>query len=344
MSFLSVGLIACLLTTFLIPLLARSAARRSVPASGSRGRGGTPRSGGLALLMALLVAGGMAVLLPIGTSGRPAAGLLPVLAGALLIALIGALDDHRAMPPLYKLAGQVAAAGLACAMGLRAEFLPAGPANTAFTLFCLVGGANALNLIDGLDGLAGSVALLAAGAIFFVARDAMNPEAACLGAALAGGALAFLWFNLPSARTFLGDAGSNLLGFSLAAGALLLARGPHAFGDFSAAILMLAVPIVETATTIARRLRRGVSPLRGDLDHIHHRLLRQGWTFGQILSLHAGTTLGLALLILVSRTSGLASATETLMAWIALGLLLAGGSIYRVTRPAMVSLGRRPGK
>lgn len=344
MSFLSVGLIACLLTAFLIPLTARRARGAARPEQARPGHAATPRVGGLALLLALLVAGGMAALFPIGTSGHPAAGLVPVLAGAALIALVGALDDRRPLPPLFKLFGQLAAAGLAVGLGLRAEFLPAGPANTLFTVFCLVGGANALNLIDGLDGLAGGVALLAAGALFFMARDAMNLEAACLGAALAGGALAFLWFNLPSARAFLGDSGSNLLGFSLAAGALLLGRGPHAFGDFSAAILMLAVPIVETATTIARRLRRGVSPLRGDLDHIHHRLLRQGWTFGQILSLHTGTTLGLALLVLISRTSGLASATETLMVWTALALLLAGGSLYRFTRPAMVSLGRRGGR
>lgn len=372
MSYLSVGLIACLLTAWLIPFLVRRAAeagvrgRSALPdrpgpslpgpprrfgradvtgvavlARAAVPRTAIPRSGGLALILALLVAGGLAALLPIGTSGRPATGLWPVLAGAAFIALVGALDDRRPLRPLLKLAGQVTAASLACALGLHAEFLPAGPANTLFTLFCLVGGANALNLIDGIDGLAGSVATLAAGALFFMARDAMNPEAACLGAALAGGALAFVWFNLPSARAFLGDSGSNLLGFSLAAGALLLGRGPHAFGDFSAGILMLAVPIVETATTIARRLRRGVSPLRGDLDHIHHRLLRQGWSFGQILALHSGTTLGLALLVLISRTSGVAQATETFMVWTALALLLAGGSIYRTTRPAMVALERR---
>lgn len=335
MSYLSIGLLACLLTLTLLPLLAVRAGRAESARGGRRGAARPPvsRRGGLALLTGLLVTGGLAATRPIGAHGDSAAALLPILGGGALIALVGAVDDRRALSPWLKLAGQMVAALVAVSLGLRVGFLPEGALNGALTVFCLVGGANAVNLIDGVDGLAGTLAFLVAATLFFLGRDAENVAAACLAAALAGGALAFLWFNLPPARIYLGDAGSNLLGFGLAAVALLLSHGGHGMGHFAGGLLMLAVPIVETATTIGRRVLSHRSPLRGDRDHIHHRLLRRGWSIGQLLLLHGGVTVLLAAFVL----SGQAVAVNApLRSAVALGLLVTGASIYLAAtrRPA----------
>lgn len=344
MSYLTLGLSAAFLTALLVPWLVRLSRRRDLPRrSHLVGRPNfaprrVPPVGGIALAVALGIAGGTAALLPVGASARPAAGLTPLLAGAALVFLVGACDDRRPIKPWAKLLGQCAAASASHALGLRLAFLPDGGFNYAATLFCLVGGANALNLIDGLDGLAGSVAALAAGALFLMAHDAANLEAAAFSAALAGAALSFTWLNLPPARAYLGDGGSNLIGFGLAGTALLMSGGPHGFAGFSSAIVVLGIPIVETATTIVRRLAHGTSPFRGDLDHIHHRLLRQGWSFGGILGLYAGITFSVAVLILLGRAGGLARETEAWVAWSALTAVLAGGVLYRLSRPAMVRL------
>lgn len=320
MSYLTVALLTCFATLAGLALVARGAAARGLHPT---------RSGGLAIALASIAVGFLATRLPVGTAGLPAEGLLPVLAGAGLVFLIGALDDARPLPPVVKLAGQVAAASVTCALGLHAGFLEPGPLNVLFTMFCLVGGANALNLIDGVDGLAGGIALLAAGAGFFIARDAGNLSAAVLAAALLGGSAAFLWLNLPPARVYMGDAGSNFLGFGLAAVPLLLSHGAAGFENFSATMLLLAVPIVETATSIVRRLARGRSPLARDEGHIHHRLLRQGWSIGAVLGLTWGVTLALALLNRVAAAGVAASPGDrALAAWIAFGALLLASGLY----------------
>jgi UDP-GlcNAc:undecaprenyl-phosphate GlcNAc-1-phosphate transferase len=321
LSYLSIALIVCLLTLvsqwFLLP---RKSAVRPAPS----------RTGGIVLAAAALLLGFLATRLPIGAAQLPATRLLPVLAGAGLVALIGWIDDRRPLAPGLKLAGQVLAASITYGLGLSAGFLEPGLPNALLVVFCLVGGANALNLLDGVDGLAGSVTLVAASAAFALARNAGNIDAAVLAAALAGGALAFLWQNLPPARIYLGDAGSNFLGFTLAAIPLLLSSGARGFEHFSAALLLLAVPIVETATSIGRRLAAGRSPLSRDRQHIHHRLLRQGWTIGGVVGLASGITALLGGLVLVgaSAFAGPASGLRTLLNWSLLAALLVVSSLY----------------
>lgn len=289
-----------------------------------------PRLGGLALSVATLLVAFLATRLPIGALQGPAAGLIPVLAGGSLIGLIGWMDDRRPLSPLVKLSGQILAATVTYALGLSAGFLEPGWGNGILTVFCLVGGANALNLIDGVDGLAGGVSLIAAGAAFALARNAGQIDASVLAAALAGGSLAFLWLNLPPARVYLGDAGSNFLGFCLAALPLLMSSGSRGFEHFSAVMLLLAVPIVETATTIGRRLLAGRNPLLRDRKHIHHRLLRQGWSVGAVLLLACGITLLLAAIVLLAADwmTGRGSTPRTILAWSLLLALLVVSSLY----------------
>ncbi len=324
MSYLTVALTVCLLTLVWLRLLVP---RGMAPATSDER---PPRLGGLALSVATLLVAFLATRLPIGALQGPAAGLIPVLAGGSLIGLIGWMDDRRPLSPLVKLSGQILAATVTYALGLSAGFLEPGWGNGILTVFCLVGGANALNLIDGVDGLAGGVSLIAAGAAFALARNAGQIDASVLAAALAGGSLAFLWLNLPPARVYLGDAGSNFLGFCLAALPLLMSSGSRGFEHFSAVMLLLAVPIVETATTIGRRLLAGRNPLLRDRKHIHHRLLRQGWSVGAVLLLACGITLLLAAIVLLAADwmTGRGSTPRTILAWSLLLALLVVSSLY----------------
>src|SRR5512140_1666523 len=338
MSYLLIGLLSSFLT--LVTLTAALGFKRlwrkamGSPGPATRTGSGPARIGGVAMVLALGITGLSAAALPIGSEHVPAPGILPALLGAFIVFLIGWIDDLHPLPPLLKLVGQVGAASLSYALGLRAGFIPVGPLNQAFTVFCLVGGANAVNLIDGMDGLAAGVSAIAATTLFFIARDLGEVNAAALAAGLAGCSLGFLWLNLPPARFFMGDSGSNLLGFGLAAVPLLLSGGPEGFGDFSVAILLLVVPIAETASSILRRVLVRRSPFQGDLDHVHHRLLRQGWSQGAVLGLFCGITLFVALLILFGRAIAMASDARTIGAWLAMGSLVTISSLYILSAPA----------
>lgn len=350
LSYLSVGLLSCLITLLLLTLALR-ARRVTRPVALPHGPRETwpsdpPRLGGLAMVTAVAVTCGLAGLLPIGTSQEPARGILPALAGGLLVFLVGWVDDNHPVPPLVKLWGQLCAASVSYSLGLHAGFLPEGWFNYAFTLFCLTGGANALNLIDGLDGLAGAVAAVAAGVFFFMARDIGNPGAAVLAATLAAASLAFLLFNLPPARVFMGDAGSNFLGFGLAAVPFLLSAGREGFGDFSAAMVVLAVPIAETATSIGRRVLRGRSPMSGDLDHIHHHLWRRGWPIGAIILLFSGATCLVALPAFFRKQLAGASVDRSVLSWVALGAFLVLSALFAAIQARSVrspERGKSPG-
>jgi UDP-GlcNAc:undecaprenyl-phosphate GlcNAc-1-phosphate transferase len=166
---------------------------------------------------------------------------------------------------------------------------------------------------------------------FFIARDLGQLDAAALAVALAGCSLGFLWLNLPPARVYMGDSGSNLLGFGLASVPLLLSRGGEGFGNFSVTILLLAVPIADTATTILRRLMLRRSPLLGDHGHVHHRLLRQGWSQGAVIAFLGGLTLAIALLVGFGHSIAMASGDRTLAAWLAMLSLVVLSSIYMLS-------------
>jgi len=246
--------------------------------------GAVPRTGGLAIAAAF--AGGLAASAAAGgpalLHGRMAAVLL---AGTFALA-VGVADDVVRLSPRVKLALQFAAAGLACAGGLRVEALatPFGEAislgglSVPFTLVFLVGAMNAMNLIDGLDGLAGGIATTAACAAIAVASGRGDVFLAVLGASMAGACLGFLRHNLRPGTIFMGDGGSLFLGLVLAAGSIP-EPGEAARGvDLLAPVVALGVPVLDTALAIARRAARGAPLFAGDRDHLHHRLLAAGFT------------------------------------------------------------------
>jgi UDP-GlcNAc:undecaprenyl-phosphate GlcNAc-1-phosphate transferase len=153
------------------------------------------------------------------------------------------------------------------------------------TLLWLVVIANALNLIDGMDGLAAGIGAFAAAAMGIIAVLRHSPASAILSFALLGSLVAFLIFNFPPARIFMGDSGSLFLGMVLAA--LPLVDGiptVSAFGSLIIPITLLIIPILDTVTAITRRLRHRRSIISADRQHIHHKLLAMGLSERQILA------------------------------------------------------------
>jgi UDP-GlcNAc:undecaprenyl-phosphate GlcNAc-1-phosphate transferase len=239
----------------------------------------TPLLGGSGILAGLFAAAGAAL----------AAGLIPasqelgaILGGCAILYLAGLLDDLHHLSPLTKIGAQVAASALVLAAGIRVEIVHNDLGATALGLVWLVGVTNAFNLLDNMDGLA---ATLAAIACTFFAIDAFTVHPNDLVATLALGVcfacLGFLPYNLRlrgPAAVFMGDSGSQVLGFALAA--LGLASSWNVAGSTVATlllpILVLAVPILDTAFVTIVRVIEGRPVTEGGRDHTSHRLVYQG--------------------------------------------------------------------
>jgi UDP-GlcNAc:undecaprenyl-phosphate GlcNAc-1-phosphate transferase len=300
-------------------------------------RGGVPRLGGVALLIAgagallLAQAVGIGVLDLLTAYGWRLEWLA---AGALVIVVLGSVDDLRGVGPLAKLAWQTLAAVIAVWGGFGFAALT-NPFGDGVVWLGALGGllsviwilvvTNAFNLIDGLDGLAAGTGLIAAVTLFLVALAEGRPDAAAMAALLAGLLTGFLRFNFAPASIFLGDAGSLLLGYVLAVLSIQsLQKGPTAV-VILVPILTLGLPILEAAVTIARRwLVAGIASIfRADREHIHHRLLALGMTDRRAVLLLYGVCAAfgaLALLAIGSRALGNAAivAGAALLAAIAL--------------------------
>ena len=240
----------------------------------------TPTFGGVAILVGLLA--GMGAAFAAGAV-EPTSELLAILGGCVILFLAGLVDDLRALPPLAKIAAQLAAAGLVLAGGLRAEIVSNDVLALGFALVWLVGMTNAFNLLDNMDGLAASMAAIACAYFAIAAATPLNPNKQVLALSLAVlfACAGFLPFNLRIRRpaaVFMGDSGSQVLGFALAA--LGLSGSWKDAGTTIATlmlpILVLAVPILDTALVTLVRLLEGRPVTQGGRDHTSHRLVYRG--------------------------------------------------------------------
>jgi UDP-GlcNAc:undecaprenyl-phosphate/decaprenyl-phosphate GlcNAc-1-phosphate transferase len=239
----------------------------------------TPTFGGVGL--AAGTAAGVGVALAAGAV-EPTWELAGILAGCALLFAAGLLDDIRHLSPVAKLAAQFTAAGIAIAAGLRVELVSNDVLGVAIALVWLVGITNAFNLLDNMDGLAATLATVACA---YFAIDAAtvheNDLVLVLALSLAFACLGFLPFNLrprAGARVFMGDGGSQLLGFTLAA--LGLASSWTTAGTTVATMLLpllvLAIPILDTTLVTIRRLAERRPVTQGGTDHTSHRLVYYG--------------------------------------------------------------------
>jgi UDP-GlcNAc:undecaprenyl-phosphate GlcNAc-1-phosphate transferase len=267
----------------------------------------TPRLGGIAMFIGILVAFGVAsqlgnFSLVFAEPGK----VLGLLGAALIIVLIGVADDIWDLDWVTKLAGQIIAAGLLAWQGVQLSTLPIGGQtiispylSLTITIVAVVLVMNAINFIDGLDGLVAGVALIANG-VFFIYTYRLQADAqtdyfnlASLTTAILIGACAgFIPLNFHPAKLFMGDAGALLVGLLMAASAISVTGSVDpGFVDqpdvFTAYLLpayipillpfaVLVVPLLDFGLAILRRLGAGKSPFTADRKHLHHRLLDMG--------------------------------------------------------------------
>jgi UDP-GlcNAc:undecaprenyl-phosphate GlcNAc-1-phosphate transferase len=222
----------------------------------------TPRLGGLA------VAGAMAAsLLQFNIEGSFG---IPLLLGGYAIVCLGVRDDTKGLTPLHKLAWQITAALLAVFGGVRLEGI--GLLSVPATLLWLLLLTNAYNLIDGLDGLCAGCGGMGGSTFALLGLLMGDGAVTAVGLSLLGGCLGFLPHNVRQQKLFLGDTGAQLIGFCMG---LLSVRVINEGGVYSA-LLAVSYPLIETATTILRRIWQGKSPLIADRGHFHHRLTDRG--------------------------------------------------------------------
>ena len=229
----------------------------------------TPYLGGLAVAAGLLMVGAITAT----SSGE----LLTILVGGLALMIVGFEDDRRAVGPVLKVIVEVAAGVSLWMAGVRAGFFDIYWLDLAVTVFWVVAVTNAANLLDHMDGLLSGTAAIAALAFFAIAASQGLLLVASFALALAGASFGFLRHNFPPARIFLGDAGSLLIGFLLAALALKLDLvGESGLVRAAIPVLILGVPLFDTLLVIVARLREGRPIYVGGIDHSSHRLVAAG--------------------------------------------------------------------
>jgi UDP-GlcNAc:undecaprenyl-phosphate GlcNAc-1-phosphate transferase len=276
---------------------------------------------------------------PIREGAWGAGSLLALGGGALAMLLLGLYDDRHDLRPGAKLAVQVAVAVATWAAGFQVAQLPApldgvAWASTGGSLLLTVGWivvvANAFNLIDGMDGLACGISVIASLTVFLLANHAGATVPVIGALALAGALAAFLRFNLPPARIFLGDSGALAIGYTTAVLSLAsYQKAPTALAMI-VPLLVFGLPILDTAISV---LRRGLGHVRGaetglfnplaiaravfraDRGHVHHLLLRWGLSEGHTLGVLYALSAGLAALGWWSRS---VAPQTTWVLWLAL--------------------------
>jgi UDP-GlcNAc:undecaprenyl-phosphate GlcNAc-1-phosphate transferase len=305
----------------------------------------TPLLGGLAIFAGVLVAG--LIWLPAGYA-REHQLWDGVLLGAAVITLVGALDDRFELPPVVKLAGQIAAAVIVVHFGVavKAITLPfigtlafpnagvtnAGPVLTVLGLVVMM---NVVNFSDGVDGLAAGVCVIIALAMTVIAFDLGRSQPAVLAALTAGAALGFLIYNFPPASSFMGDCGAQLLGLLMGCITVEAAVKTAAVVSFVLPLILLAVPFLDTTFVVLKRLKYRQPIYRPDSEHFHHRMARIGFSSRRTIAYLYAWTLLLAGLALALRFVPYSDHkghlyTGWTLVMVALGLIVVAASVYLV--------------
>ena len=217
----------------------------------------------------------------------------PVLIGMAIIFAVGLLDDFFNVPALVRFVIQVAVALWLSAWGYRfiSLWLPGiGSMHLAWfsyplTVLWLVGVINAINMIDGMDGLCGGISLIALFSFGLILIDRNQSFGASSAIILAGSIVGYLFYNFPPAKIFMGDSGSNLLGFALAILPLMETQSVSRGTMLWIAPTVLLLPIFDVFAAMIRRLRQGKSIMAPDKWHIHHKLLHLGFSTRSILAM-----------------------------------------------------------
>ena len=217
--------------------------------------------------------------------------LIGILLGIIVITITGILDDVKTLKPYQKLFGQVLAAVIVIAFGLQIDAinvsnLPQIGFNKGLSIFItliwIVGITNAINLMDGLDGLSSGISLISCISLLIIFALNNSPMIAILTiSSLIGALVGFLPFNFAPAKTFIGDTGSNFLGFMLSVISILGVAKTYTIAVIVLPMLVLGLPILDVVWAIIRRIIKGKSIkaiFRADNEHVHHKLVKRGFT------------------------------------------------------------------
>lgn len=246
-----------------------------------------PNAGGLAIF------GGFIASIVVAWALRPIliehlqVQVLAILLGGALLAFTGFIDDQFELPPLFRMVVQLVAAALLVVNGLHIDLAVVpwfqnllgdsiGIWNIIITLGWIIGITNAVNLMDGVDGVAGGIGFIAS--MVLIAVSAQSPDRAAaviILAGLAGAVLGYLRYNFNPSQIIMGDTGAYLIGYTLAAVALLGTLPESQNPSLIAPFLFLALPILDTTQVFIGRIRKGKNPLKPDKTHLHHRLLQR---------------------------------------------------------------------
>jgi UDP-GlcNAc:undecaprenyl-phosphate GlcNAc-1-phosphate transferase len=244
----------------------------------------TPCTGGIAIFLGFLAP--VLLWMPLRQD------LHAFLVAAAVLFVFGVLDDRFNLDYRIKLLGQALAALIVTLWGgvviWHFPFVPdeGFPAliGIPFTVFVLTGITNAVNLSDGLDGLAGGMSLLAIAAVLLLAGKAADGPLVMVALATMGATLGFLRYNTHPARVFMGDSGSQFVGFSAGVLAVIVTQISNPALSPVLPVLLLGLPILDTLTVMTRRIAEGRSPFEADRTHLHHRLLDLGFTQYEVVA------------------------------------------------------------
>lgn len=262
-----------------------------------------PRMGGLAIFLGFIVS-----VLIFGEMNREIRGIL---LGAVIIVILGVMDDILTLRALPKFIVQIFAAVVVVLHGCRIEHFMgfALPQWLSYpvSVIWIVAITNAVNFIDGLDGLAAGVSAISAGTMLIVALilvpDTTAMASAILLAAIVGACVGFIPYNFNPATIFMGDTGSTFLGFMLASISIFGLFKTYAVISFAVPFLVLGLPIFDICFAVIRRVSKGQSPMHADRGHVHHRLIDMGFSQKQAVAISylLSAILGLAAVVLTDR-------------------------------------------
>ena len=239
-----------------------------------------PRLGGLAIFIGFIVS----ILLFVKITPE----MKSILLGAVIIVVLGVVDDIMALPALLKFVVQIVAALIPALSGVQIIafsnpnifsdnlYWVLGNLSIPFTVLWIVAITNSVNLIDGLDGLANGVSAISATTMLVIALVGGQSQVAIVLAALVGACVGFMPYNMNPAKMFMGDTGATFLGYILATMSIQGLFKYYAVISFVVPFLILGLPIFDTSFAFIRRIAHGQSPMHADRSHIHHRLIDMG--------------------------------------------------------------------
>ena len=286
-----------------------------------------PLMGGLAIYISIIVAS--LIFLAVDKT------LVSIIIGGTIIVISGIIDDIKGLSPRMKLLFQIIAAivlifgdvkidALTNPFTQSSNLIPLNGFSIPITIFWVVGITNTLNLIDGLDGLASGVAMIASLSFLFVANKFNYIQVMIMSSIVAGACLGFLPYNFNPAKIFMGDTGALFLGFILAALSIEGVMKSVATIAVVVPIIILGVPIFDTTFAIFRRLLNGKSIAEADKGHLHHRLLKMGFSQKKtVLILYSISAIFGLCAILIAKTNSKRAVIMSMLVFI-ITILLAG--------------------